>query len=115
MPPQKFKLGLLSPHGGRYLDYRDMMDDLADKAWLGHMLIEAGSSSLSAASAALAWIAGDWLAARREIGRLGDVLVATRAESERWHQEARQNLEGLSATIDRQFVGLEYAKAQSAR
>jgi DNA-binding CsgD family transcriptional regulator len=79
-----------------------------------HVALELGAACI--AVAALAWIWGRWLRARRALeARAKDLahrLDRSRADADHWRAEARDALAGLGAAIDVQFQRWRLTEAE---
>jgi DNA-binding CsgD family transcriptional regulator len=75
-----------------------------------HLVVE-GLAALSALGAA-AWVLSTLRRQRREVRRLQGDLDQSRAEANRWREEASELLRGLSHAIDHQFDRWDLSPAE---
>ena len=86
----------------------DIVADMGEGASTGHVAVETvvvlvGLAGLAAAAWRIAVLVRRASALRASTRSLEDRLKRTRAEAERWRQEAREALEDLATAMDRQF------------
>lgn len=89
----------------------DVAEDVQDGAPMAHVAGEV--VIMAAAIAGTAWMLARLLASRRIVRVLEKDLARARTEAERFRNETRTILEGLSAAISRQFERWELTPAES--
>ncbi len=90
-------LGALLAFAGLFIA-ADVLVDVVTGTAPAHIGVQVLVALLAVPAALLAWRAG-----REEVEALRRDLSTTRLEAERWREEAREAVEGLSAAMDRQF------------
>jgi DNA-binding CsgD family transcriptional regulator len=92
----------------------DLIADLGEGTTLTHVAIEGTAGAVGLVGAG--WMALRVRALVREARRMQADLQASRAEAERWRDEARDLIAGLGAAIDRQLErwGLSAAEKEIA-
>ena len=89
----------------------DLVTDRALRSVSRSHLVVEGLAALSALGAA-AWVLTTLRRQRHEVQRLQGDLAHSRAEAERWREEASEFLKGLSHAIDHQFDRWDLSPAE---
>jgi len=89
----------------------DIIVDLRDGVGAIHVLVEGGALALASAGV-LQMLMRSWALASRARTLESD-LASSRAEANRWRQEASDLLAGLGVAVERQFERWELTKAEA--